>query len=225
MAAVFRGYGGAAADSLGLEASARDDRVLGWVWMGRTRAEASGGGATASNPELRVTRSGVLMKSSAVVAHVAAHLLGVSAGFRSFTPLAVTAWFAYTGRLDVEGTWASWVASPAAVGLATAAAVGEYVGDKLPNTPNRTAAVPLIGRVALGGLVGAIVATALRRPVAGGIALGAAGAAAGTYGSFYVRRGLTKGAGLEDLPVALSGDVAAVTIAVRSLLRLTGSTR
>lgn len=161
------------------------------------------------------------MPSSAVVAHVATPLLGVSTGFRSFTPLAVAAWFAKSGKLPVENTWASWIAHPAAVGIFTAAAIGEDVGDKLPNTPNRTSPVGLIGRLSLGGLVGAIVATAYRRPIAGGIALGALGAAAGTYGGFYLRKGLTKGAGLADLPVAISGDAAAVALAVRSFRRLT----
>ena len=161
------------------------------------------------------------MKQSAVIAHIATPLLGVSTGLRSFTPLAVTAWFARSGKLPVTGTWAEWIRHPAAVGLLTAAAVGEYVGDKLPNTPNRTAPLGLIGRLALGATVGAIVATALKRPIAGGAAMGAAGALAGTYGGFYLRQGLTKGAGLADLPVAISGDAAAVALAVRSLRRLT----
>ena len=161
------------------------------------------------------------MNQSAVVAHVATPLLGVSTGVRSFTPLAVAAWFARAGKLPLTGTWASWLGHPASVGAFTLAAVGEFVGDKLPNTPNRTSPLGLIGRLALGGMVGAVVATAFRRPVVNGIAMGVAGSAAGTYGGFYLRKGLTKGAGLPDLPVALSGDVAAVTMAVRSLSRLT----
>ena len=160
------------------------------------------------------------MPSSAVSAHIATPLLGVSTGLRSFTTLAVVAWFAHSGKLPVTGTWASWVAHPAAVGLSTAAALGEYIGDTLPTTPPRTAPVPLAGRVILGGLVGAIVATALRRKIAGGIAMGAVGALAGSFGGFYLRRGLTTGAGLPDLPVALSGDGAAIALAVRSLNRL-----
>ena len=161
------------------------------------------------------------MPPSPVVAHIATPLLGVSTGLRSFTPVAVTSWFAYLGKLPVQGTWASWVAHPATVGITTAAALGEYVGDKLPNTPNRTAPVALIGRLTLGGLVGAILATAFRRNIAGGVAMGAVGALAGTYGGFYARTGLTHGAGLADLPVAITEDSAAVALAVRSLRRLT----
>ena len=168
----------------------------------------------------RVLDQEIEMKEDVVIAHVAPTLLGVSAGLRSFTPLAVVSWFAFQEKLPVEGTWAAWVAHPVCVGISTAAAIGEYVGDKLPNTPDRTSPVGLFGRLTMGGLVGAIVATAVRRPVAGGIAIGALGAAIGTYGGFYARKGLTKGAGVPDLPVALSGDAAAVTLAVRSLNRL-----
>ncbi len=161
------------------------------------------------------------MPPSPLVGHIATPLLGVSAGLRSFTPLATASWFAYLGKLPVQGTWAAWVAHPAAVGLTTAAAVGEYIGDKLPNTPARTAPLGLVGRLSLGGLVGAIIATAFRRPLAGGIAMGAVGALAGSYGGFYLRKGLTHGAGLADLPVAITGDSASIALAVRSLRRLT----
>ena len=161
------------------------------------------------------------MEKSAVVAHLATPLLGVSTGLRSFTPLAVAAWFARSGKLPVTGTWAEWLRHPAAVGVLTAAAVGEYIGDKLPNTPNRTSPLGLVGRLTLGGLVGAIVATAFKRPIAGGVAMGVAGSAVGTYGGFYLRKGLTDGAGMADLPVAITGDAASVALAVRALRRLT----
>lgn len=161
------------------------------------------------------------MKNAALVAHISTPLLGVSTGIRSFTPLAVAAWFAHQERLPLKGTWASWIGHPVSVGLLTAGAIGEYVGDKLPNTPNRTSPMGLFGRLSTGALVGAIVATAFRRPILRGVALGVLGSAAGTYGGFYLRRELTHTAGLPDLPVALSGDVAAIAMAVRSLNRLT----
>lgn len=163
------------------------------------------------------------MQDSAVAAHVATPLLGVSTGLRSFTPIAVTAWFARSGKLPLEGTWAAWVGHPASVGLLTAAALGECVADKLPGAPNRTAPVALVGRLVLGGLVGGILATAFRRPVAGGVALGALCAVAGTYGGFRARMGLTEGKGFKDLPVALVEDAIAASLAIGSLGRLKAS--
>lgn len=161
------------------------------------------------------------MPPSKTVAHLAPTLLGVSTGLRSFTALAVASWFARLGELPVEGTWASWMAHPATVGLLTAAALGETIGDKLPSTPDRTSPLPLVGRLVMGGLVGSVVATALRRDLLRGVALGALGAAAGTYGGFYLRKGLSKGIGINDIPVGISGDAVAVALAVRSLRRLT----
>lgn len=161
------------------------------------------------------------MPPSELVAHVATPFLGVSTGLRSFTPLAVAAWFARADKLHVEGTWAEWIGHPVAVGLFTAGALGEYIGDKLPNTPSRTSPVPLFGRLMLGALVGAIVATAVRRSIGRGLAMGVLGAAAGSYGGYSLRYGLVKGAGFPDLPVALSGDLTAAMLTVRSLQRLT----
>lgn len=160
------------------------------------------------------------MKRS-TAAHIATPLLGVSTGMRTFTPLAVAAWFAKDNTLPVKGTWASWLAHPAALTCLSAAAAGEYIGDTLPGTPDRTDTLPLAGRLIMGGLIGAIVATAFKRNIAGGAALGAAGAAAGTYGGFYARKGLSKGLGINDLPVAVTGDSAAVALSVRALRRLT----
>jgi uncharacterized membrane protein len=45
--------------------------------------------------------------------------------------------------------------STAAVAVFTVLAIGEIVNDKLPKTPARTAAVPLVARVLMGGLSGA----------------------------------------------------------------------
>jgi uncharacterized membrane protein len=163
------------------------------------------------------------LKSEAVVAHVVTPLLGVSTGIRSVAPLAVVSWFASTGKLPVTGTWAAWIRHPAAVAALTAAATAELVADKLPSTPARTTPGPLFGRLALGATVGAILATAFRRKLAGGIAMGAVGALAGSYGGYYLRRGLTKGTGWPDLPVALSGDAASVTLAACALQKLTAA--
>ncbi len=147
-------------------------------------------------------------------------LLGIATGLRSFTPLALIAWSARSGRLPVEGTWASWVGRPAAVGLLTAAAVGECIADKLPNAPDRTLPVAVVGRLVLSGLSGAIVATVLRRPVAGGVALGVLGALGGTYGGFSARTKLSKALGA-DLVVAVTEDALAVGLAANSIRRVT----
>src|SRR5580704_13575324 len=92
---------------------------------------------------------------------IAIPLLGLVTGMRSMTAMAVLCWFAHFGYLPLDDTWASWAAKLVTAIIFTVLALGEYVVDKLPKTPNRTALGPLIARVVLGGLIGAIVAAGL----------------------------------------------------------------
>src|SRR5260370_18700453 len=88
-------------------------------------------------------------------------LLGLVTGMRSMTAIAVLCWFAYRGDLSLDGTWASWAAKLVTAIIFTVLALGEFVADKLPKTPNRTAPGLLLVRGVVGGLVGAIVAAGL----------------------------------------------------------------
>lgn len=152
-------------------------------------------------------------------------LLGLMTGLRTMTPIAVMCWFAYLGQagtqaqgnLPVAGTWAFWVGKLAAVLIFTAFALGEYVGDKLPRTPNRTAPGPLVARLGFGGLVGAIAATAMEGSAIEGIILGALGALAGAFLGFQIRKALVERTGWPDWNVALLEDLAALLFSVFAL--------
>src|SRR3979490_571095 len=100
---------------------------------------------------------------------IAVPLLGLVTGMRSMTAMAVLCWFAYRGDLSLEGTWESWAAKLLTAIIFTVLALGEFVGDKLPKTPNRIAPGPLLARVVFGGLVGAIVAGGLDGGEGGGV--------------------------------------------------------
>ena len=65
-------------------------------------------------------------------------VLGMMVGLRTMTPIAIVCWFAWLGDLPVDGTWAAWSGKLISVILFSILALGEYVGDKLPRTPNRT---------------------------------------------------------------------------------------
>jgi uncharacterized membrane protein len=138
---------------------------------------------------------------------VAIPLLGVATGLRTMTPIALVCWCAHLGYLPVQGTWAFWIAHMVSVVVFTLAAVGEYIGDKLPMTPNRIAPGPLGARLVFGGLVGAIAATALRGAGLEGALLGIVGAVLGSFGGFTVRRDVVEHFGCRDWPVALVEDV------------------
>ncbi|HEY8916553.1 MAG TPA: DUF4126 family protein [Chitinophaga sp.] len=91
--------------------------------------------------------------------------------------------------------------------LLTVMAVMEMCGDKVPGVGDRIAMPGLIGR----GISGAITGAALSRrrhkdPWLGGL-LGAAGALALTYLTFYARKQLVKRTGLPDPLAGLLEDV------------------
>jgi uncharacterized membrane protein len=153
---------------------------------------------------------------------IAIPLLGVVTGMRSMTAMAVLCWFAYRGDLSLDGTWASWAAKLATVIIFTVLALGEFVADKLPKTPNRTAIGPLLARVVIGGLIGAIVATGLNGSEFEGVILGVGGALIGTFGGFLVRREIVLRLGCKDWPVALVEDASAILCAVLAMGVVTG---
>ena len=157
-------------------------------------------------------------------------LLGMMTGLRTMTPIAVVCWFAYLGQagnqdqghLPVAGTWAFWTAKLVTVLIFTAFALGEYVGDKLPQTPNRTAPGPLGARLVFGGLVGAIVATAMNGSTIEGVILGALGALVGAFLGYQVRKYLVESTGRPDWNVAVLEDASAVLLSILALGIITG---
>jgi uncharacterized membrane protein len=153
---------------------------------------------------------------------IAIPLLGVVTGMRSMTAIAVLCWFAYRGDLTLDDTWAFWAAKLVTAIIFTVLAVGEYVVDKLPKTPNRTAPGGLLARIVFGGLVGAIVGAGLDGSEIEGVILGVGGALIGTFGGFLIRRELVLRLGCPDLPVALAEDISAIVCAVLAMGIATG---
>jgi uncharacterized membrane protein len=153
---------------------------------------------------------------------IAIPLMGLVTGQRTFTPMAVLCWFAYTGYLPVEGTWASWTARLPTAIVFTVLALGEYVGDKLPKTPARIAPAALIARLLVGGLVGAIVAVGLDASGVEAVILTIIGTLIGAFGGFLIRREIVERLGCKDWPVALAEDVSAILCAVLAMGVITG---
>jgi len=144
--------------------------------------------------------------------------LGVVAGLRSMTPLAVVAWAARLGRLELAPTPLPWLGSAVAAWLLAAAALGELIADKLPFTPNRTAVGPFLGRLLGGALAGGALATGHGGSLAGGAVAGATGAIVGTFGGYRARTGLVRALGTPDYVVALLEDAVAVGGAILLVL-------
>ena len=142
-------------------------------------------------------------------------LLGVVAGLRALTAPAVVAWASALGWIDLDGTWAQWVAHPITVAVLTILALGELVTDQLPKTPSRRVPQQFGARLFTGAFAGAVLATgAVLNPTAGVVvgAIGAAliGAVFGPLGGAEARQRLVAGTGGHDLPVALVEDAIAI---------------
>jgi uncharacterized membrane protein len=142
-----------------------------------------------------------------------AFLIGVVAGFRALTPLAVVSWAAHLGRLPLAGSWLAFLGFAATPYVMTLLAVAELVADKLPQTPSRKSAVPFVVRILSGALCGAALGIARQSPI-GGLLAGALGAVAGTFGGYEFRARLVKAIGGNDLPIALLEDAVAIIAAI-----------
>ncbi len=138
--------------------------------------------------------------------------LGYAVGIRSMTPLAVISWGAGSGEISLKGTRFQFMADPkVTIGLAVAAA-GEMVADKLPITPPRTQPFPLAFRVINGALAGAIVCEAEDEPLAIGALVGAAAAAAGSFGGYGLRMLLERA--MPSSIAGIAGDIQAVSLSM-----------
>ncbi len=144
-------------------------------------------------------------------------LLGFTTGLRCFTPMALLCWFAWAGQISVDGTWAAWTARLWVAIAFTLLALGELVSDKLPKTPARTAPLGLSGRLIMGGLGGAICATAMQGPEMEGILLGASCALVGAFAGYMIRRDLVQRHACADWPIAVGEDMITIVCAIFSL--------
>lgn len=145
-------------------------------------------------------------------------LLGIVTGLRTMTGIAVVCWAAWLAWLPERG-WAMWSTYLVSAIVFSMLAVGEYIGDTLPKTPSRKAPGPAAARLVFGALVGALAATSILQPVAGGVLAGVLGAAIGTWGGSAVRSWGARTLG-RDLPVALLESTVALVLAVSAVWQM-----
>lgn len=103
--------------------------------------------------------------------YILALLIGVVAGLRAGTALAVTAWGAWLGWLPVANTWASFVGHWITVGLFTIFGIVELITDQLPSTPSRKVPQQFGARIVVGAFSGAVIGATAGATAGGLIAL------------------------------------------------------
>ena len=138
-----------------------------------------------------------------------AFLIGLFAGLRSLTPPAVVAWAVHLGWLRLARPL-SLIGSLPAVIILSLLAVAEVFMDKLPNTPNRTAPLGLIGRIVTGALTGACVSLGGGKTALVGAGLGTIGGIVGCFAGYHARARLVRSLGQADFYVALVEDLVAI---------------
>lgn len=146
-------------------------------------------------------------------------LLGIATGMRTMTALAVLSWAIHLRYLPVDNPHLSWLGSIFSVIIFTLCALGEYVGDTLPQTPSRKKLPLMLGRLAMGIFIGCLCASMIMQPLTGGVILGGVGALIGTYWGYRFRMAGARLFG-RDLPMAILEDLVAIGLCLFALERL-----
>lgn len=136
-------------------------------------------------------------------------LLGSVTGLRSMMGPALVCWGIHLGWLTVAGSPLLFLGHPISLTVFSLLAVGELVGDKLPQIPNRIDPGPLVARMVFGGMSGWVLALSGHASVVAGVICASVGAVAGAYAGFHIRRVITR-RGAKDFVVAIVEDVIAV---------------
>ena len=134
--------------------------------------------------------------------------LGAIAGMRATVAPTVLSYFLNkhpSKALAKSGL--SFLQSPVTGVITKVLTAGEFLGDQIPNGPNRIIFPQVAARVASGALAGAGLFRSNRAGIAKGLVLGGASALAVTFGSYYLRKYVDKKlhakdsvvGGLEDL--------------------------
>jgi uncharacterized membrane protein len=139
--------------------------------------------------------------------------IGIVAGLRSLTAPAAVSWAAYLGWLNLQGSPLAFMGSTAAVVIFSLLALGEYVADLLPQTPNRITPGPLIARILTGGLSGACLCAAGGQSLVAGAVLGGIGSVIGAFAGYQVRTRLVRGLKVQDMLIAIPEDLVAIGLA------------
>jgi len=113
-------------------------------------------------------------------------LMGVVAGMRSMTPIAVISWAAKRQPASSRPTSLSMLSAPAVSKVTLALAAAELFGDKMRASPDRTSTPGILARVATGAIAGAAVAPFRDRTR--GAVLGASMAVGAAYVTLAIRK-------------------------------------
>ena len=137
-------------------------------------------------------------------------LFGYVNGLRSMTPPALVCWAAQFGWLHFAGTRLAFIEHRPTRIVFTLLAVAEFIADKLPKTPARTAPLGLMARIFFGGACGLAIATSAGTNPFLSVVLAATGAIIGAFAGYYSRRYIVFKTHVPDFSVAVVEDLITV---------------
>ncbi len=149
------------------------------------------------------------MSDSQVFAGAA--LMGTVAGMRSMTAPAVVSRIGGAAGISADKTGIDFLHSPVLPRVMAILAVGEVIADKLPFVPSRITPFPLVGRAISGAISGAALCSSKRRSPLAGAIFGAAGAIAGSYAAYALRKRIGQTLHVPDTLVAIAEDLLAIS--------------
>jgi uncharacterized membrane protein len=138
-------------------------------------------------------------------------LIGCVTGLRTMMGITMICWGAHLGWLHVTGTKLGFLANPISLVVFSLLAIGELVADKLP-VPPRIETGPLLARVLFGGICGMVLALAAGHPWPMPALVGIAGALAGAFAGYWLRRAITTQVHIKDLLIAPVEDAVAILV-------------
>jgi uncharacterized membrane protein len=157
----------------------------------------------------------VLLKIDISMNYVFVFALGIgfTAGLRALTPPAVVAWAAHLGWLNLSNSPFAFMGSTIAVVIFSILAVFELIGDLRPQTPKRTAPIPLVARILTGAFCGVCLCAAGHQTLIVGAILGGVGGIIGAFAGYETRRRLVTALDIKDIFVALLEDLVTIGLA------------
>ena len=145
--------------------------------------------------------------------YIPALAFGVASGLRAFTPIAILAWAAHFGWLELNNSPLAFVGSIITAIIFSLFAVFELIGDLRPSTPKRIAAVPLTVRILMGILCGACICAAGNQSLIVGAILGGVGGIIGAFAGYETRRHLVTSLQIKDPFIAVLEDLITIGLA------------
>ena len=134
--------------------------------------------------------------------------LGIIAGMRTFSaPAVISHVYSRHPSKNLESSGFRLIQTINTSKVFKVLAAGELIGDKLPNTPNRTSAGGLTGRILSGSLAGATVYKASGKQPLIGALIGGSAAVASAFGCMLLRKALGKSTSIPDPYIGALEDV------------------